>query len=130
MSQKKDSQVIEQNKHCACKKASIRTFRGWSGIFLSIFLQPGNGSESWILNWVMKLHLFMCLFFFFVFETLLKDFPFYSPTLLNLWFRYLQTRVKESFMFLSSQLFFKTTPKTLKFQGKSKKNAFSSVLQT
>ena len=36
-----------------------------------------------------SLHVF---FFFFVFETALKDFPFYSPILLTIWFRYLQTR--------------------------------------
>ena len=88
------------------------------GIFPSTFLQPVNGSKNSILNRVMKFNLFMCFFFFFVFETPLNDFPFYSPILLTLWFRYLQTRIKESRMYLSSQLFFKTPNKTLKFQEK------------
>ena len=77
----------------------------------------------------MKLNFFV--FFVFVFETLVEDFPVYSPILLlTLWFRYLQTHVKESFVYLSSQLFFKTSHKTLKTHDKSKENAFSSVLQT
>ena len=60
----------------------------------------------------------------------LKDFPFCSLILLTLCFRCLQTRTKESCMYLSSQLFFKTLHKTLKFQQKSKKNTFSRDLQT
>ena len=48
----------------------------YSGIFLSTFLKSVKGSKNSILNWVMKLNLFM-LFFFYVFETSLKDFPFY-----------------------------------------------------
>ena len=31
-----------------------------AGIFPSTFLQPVNSSKNWILNWVMKLNLFMC----------------------------------------------------------------------
>ena len=75
----------------------------------------------------MKLNLlmfFLCL----VSETTLKDFPFYSAILLTLWFRYLETCIKEICMYLSSQLFLKTPQKTLKFQEKSKENAFSSDL--
>ena len=33
------------------------------GIFRSTFLQQVNGSKNSILNWVMKLNLFMCFFF-------------------------------------------------------------------
>ena len=47
-------------------------------------------------------------FVLFVFEKPLKDFPFYSPILLTFKFRYLQTRIKKSCMYLSSQIFFKT----------------------
>ena len=61
------------------------------------------------------------IFFFFVFERPLKDFLFYSPIFLNLWFRYLQTRIKESCSYLSSQLFFKTPHKTFIFSEKSKR---------
>ena len=54
----------------------------------------------------MKLNLFMG-FFFFGFEMPLKVFPFYSPIILTLWFRYLPTRVKEVCVFhLLSQLKF------------------------
>ena len=41
----------------------------------------------------------------------------YSP-ILTLWFRYLQTCIKESCMYLSSQLFFKTPHKALKIPTK------------
>ena len=104
----------------------------FSGIFPSTFLQPVNGSKNSILNWViMKLNLFMLfLFFLFCFETPLKDFPFYSLILLTLCFRYLQTSINESFIYLSSHLFFKTPHETLRFQETSKKYAFSSDLQT
>ena len=68
------------------------------------------------------------VFLFFVFKTPLNNFLFLSPILLTLWFRYLQTRIKESCMYLSSQFFSKTPHKTLKFQEKSKKNAFSNCL--
>ena len=74
-----------------------------------------------------SLHGFLCLF---VFEIPLKDFPFYSSITLTFWFGYLQTCIEESSMYLSSQLFFKTPHETLKFQEKSKLNAFSSNLQT
>ena len=52
-------------------------------------------------------------------KTTLKDFPLYSPILLTHWFRYLQTRIKEKCMYLSSQVFFETAHTTLKFQQKS-----------
>ena len=41
--------------------------------------------------------------------------PFCSPILLTLWFRYLQTCLKENCIYLSCQLF-KTSNKNLKFQ--------------
>ena len=53
---------------------------------------------------------------------------FHSIYLLFLLF--LQAHIKEGCMYLSSQSFFKTPHKALKFQQKSKKNAFSSDLQT
>ena len=99
--------------------------------FSNHFVQPVNSSKKSILNLVKKLnfiHLFF--FFFFVLEIPLRDFPFYSSVLLTLWFRYLQTRIKESCMYLSSQIFYKTPHETLKFLEKSKKNTFSSDLQT
>ena len=43
-----------------------------SGIFSSTFLQPVNGSKNSILNWVLKLNLFIS-------SKALKDFLFYSP---------------------------------------------------
>ena len=61
-------------------------------------------------------------------DSYLKDS--YFPILLTLWFRYLKIYVKENCMHFSSQLFFKTLHITLKFQEKSKKNAFASNLQT
>ena len=99
--------------------------------FFKHFLQLVNGSENSILNWVtMKLNLFVVVFFFFCFETPLKYFPFYFHILLTLCFRYLETHIKESFMYLSSQLFFNTPHKTLRFQETSKKNAFSPVCRS
>ena len=59
-----------------------------------------------------------------------NSFPFCSPIILTLWFRYLQAFIKESCMYFSGQLFFKTSHEILKVQEKSKKNAFSSYLQT
>ena len=111
-------------------EAKIKQNNMCPGIFPSTFPQPVIGSKNSILNCVMKLNLFMCSFFFFVSETPMNDFPFNSPILLTFWFRYLQTRIKESSMYLSSQLLFKTSHKTLKFHDKSKKNAFSSDLDT
>ena len=102
-----------------------------SDIFPSTFLQPVNGSKKINLELSYEtqfLHVFF--FFFFVFEAPVKDFPFYSPILLTFWFRYLQTPRKESSMYLSSQLLFRPPHKTLKSQEKSKKDAFSSNLQT
>ena len=63
----------------------------------------------------------------FVFEISLKDFPFYSSIILSLWFRFLQTRLKESCMYLSSQLFFKTPHDTLKFQENPSKVHFPAI---
>ena len=83
-------------------------------IFISTFLQSLSGGKNSILNWVIQLDHFM--YFFFVFETPLKDFPFYSPILLTLWFRYFEARIKESCIYLASHFFFKTLHKTLKFQ--------------
>ena len=60
------------------------------------------------MNWVIKLTLFMCIFF----RKPLKDFPLYSH-ILTIWLRYLQTHIKASCI-----LFFKTLHKTLKFQQK------------
>ena len=77
----------------------------------------------------MKLNLIV-LFCFFLLETRLKDFLFYPPITLTLWFRYLQTPIKECCMYLSSQLFFKTPHEILKFEENSKKNVFSRKLQT
>ena len=57
-------------------------------------------------------------FFFFVFETPLKDIPLYCPIFHTLWFRYLQACIEESCMDLASQLFINTLHKTLKFQEK------------
>ena len=85
--------------------------------FPSTFLQLVSSSKKSILSWVMKLDFFN-FFFFFVFETPLKDFPFYSPILLTLWLGNLQTGIKEICMYLSSQPFFKTPHWTLKFQEK------------
>ena len=67
----------------------------------------------------MKLSLFcFCLVCFF--EKPLKDFPFFSPILLTPSLVQILTKMqKESCMYHSSQLFFKTLYKTLKFQEKS-----------
>ena len=68
----------------------------------------------------MKLNVFICVCFFVenICVFFLTDFPFYVPILLMFWFRYLQTHIKESCMHLSSQFFFETAHKTLKFQEK------------
>ena len=99
----------------------LRQFMGnsWchTSIFQSTSLQPVNGSKNSILNWVMKLNLFM-FFFLFVFKTPLKDFPCYPSIILTLQLRYLQKCKNESCMYVSSQLFFKTPHETLKFQEK------------
>ena len=67
-------------------------------------------------------------FFVFVFETPLKDFLFFSPILVTLWFRCLQIHIKESCMYLSTQNFSQTPhtfPNSKKNQGKK---AFPSNL--
>ena len=69
----------------------------------------------------------MYFFVVVVFETHLKDFPFYSPIILTLWFRYLQTRTKKSCMYLSSQLFFKTSHETLNPKKNPRKMHFPVI---
>ena len=71
-------------------------FISHSDIFPSSFLQLLSSSRNSILNLVMKLTLPMCAFF----AKHLKDFPFYSPIPLTLWFRYLQIHTKERCIFL------------------------------
>ena len=44
----------------------------WSGILPSTFLQSVNGSKNSILNWVMKLNLFMFFLLFFFLKSLDK----------------------------------------------------------
>ena len=89
----------------------------------STFLQPVNGSKSSILNWVMKLSLFMFCFCF-CFEKPLKIFLSYSAIfLLFLWFTYLQKRIKESCMYLSSQLLFETLHRIIKSKIKNQKES-------
>ena len=97
--------------------------------FPSTFLQPVNGSKKSILNWVMKLSLFVFFVFLFL-RHLWKIFHSIHLFFLLFWLRYLQTHMKEKYMYLFSQVFFKTNHKTLKFKEKSKKNEFSSNLQT
>ena len=89
------------------RKAAIKTK---AGIFPNTFIQPVNGSKNSILNELWN-SISSCFFFCFFFEKPLKCFPFYSPIL--------QKRIKESCMYLSSQLFFETPNKTPKFQEKS-----------
>ena len=97
-------------------------------IFQSTFLQAVNSSKTSILNWDMKLNFFVFLFLFCFWNTL--ETVFHSIlTILTLWFRYLQTRLQESCLYISSQLFFKIPHETLKFREKLKKNAFSTDLQ-
>ena len=97
--------------------------------FNGYYSAEGYGSEISILNWDMKLNFFGV--FLFVFETPSKLFSilFTFLTILTLWFRYLQTYLQESCLYISSQLFFKTPHKTQKFPEKLKKNAFSTNLQ-
>ena len=108
--------IIFLNKLFSCSKTNLgpltRRQTNLPSIFPSSFLQLVNSSKNSILNWVMK-HILFMFFFFFVFETPLEDFPFYSPMLPTLWFRCLQTCIKESCMYLPSQLIFKTTHNTL-----------------
>ena len=63
----------------------------------------------------------MCVFLLFLKH---KDFPFYSLILITVWFRYLQTHMNESCMYLSCQLFFKTPHETLNSKGNSRKIYF------
>ena len=88
-----------------------------SGIFPSTFMQLVNGSKNSILNWDMKLDLFML----FLKKPSRIYYSIHLFFLLFLWFRWLQKRKKESCMYLSSQLFLETLYKTLKFQEKSER---------
>ena len=100
---------------------TIHTHRGkildCSGILSSSLLQLVNVVKThyWIQLWNS---ISPCVFlsFFLFFKKLLKDFPFFSPILLTLWFRYLQTRKKKRFMYFSRQIFLKTPNKTLNFK--------------
>ena len=103
-----NTMLILMEKILAKLKIQFHGLRLLAGIFPSTSLQPVNGSKNSILNWVMKLSLFIEVFSFFVFKTTLKDFPFYSSILFTLWFRYLPSHIKESCIYLSSQLFLKT----------------------
>ena len=68
--------------------------------------------QSWTELWNS---IFSCTFFLFMFfETLLKDFLFYSPISLTLWFRYLQRCIKE--------IWIKQTVKKLNIWGKTAVN--------
>ena len=62
-------------------------------------------SQSWIESWNSISSCFVFFFFsFFIsfFEKPFKNFPFYSTIfVLFLWFRYLQKRIKESYMYPS-----------------------------
>ena len=64
-------------------------------------------------------------FFFFDSETPLKDFPFYSPIRLTFWFRYLQTCIKESCIYLSSHF---SSKLIIKLRN-SKKNPTKCIFQ-
>ena len=72
----------------------------------------------------MKLNLFMHFLFLFCFLQTLESFS----TLFTYSSCSLVTHIKESCMYLSGQLLFKTPSKTLKLQEKSKKNVFYSDL--
>ena len=64
----------------------------------------------------MEFSFFMYVFFCFL--NTLERFSFHSSILLTLWFRYLQTRIKESCLYLSSQHLFKTPHETVNIQEK------------
>ena len=80
---------------------------GLSGIFPSTFVQLINRSKNSILNWVLKLNLFMFFEFFFLFWKPLKYFSFYSPILYTFRFRSLQTCIKEDCMYFYRKIFSK-----------------------
>ena len=92
----------------------------WKLFFQALFYNRSTVVKTQ--SWIKLRNSISSWIFLFVFETLLKDGKGR--------FRYLQTCINESYMYLSSQPFFKTPYETLKFQEKSKKNAFSSNLQT
>ena len=96
--------------------------------FLQALFTAMNVSKKSILNWIMRL-ISLCVFFTLLFSKQPWTI-FYSFHLFFLLFA-LDTykHIKESYMYLSSQCFFKTPHKALNFQEKSKKQAFSSNLQ-
>ena len=116
--QKRNQEMCKDEK----KRKKMR-----SDIFPSPFLQLVNSSKISSLTWVMKLNQLIFFPSFFVFETPLKDFLYYSPIILTFWFRYLQTSIKESCLYLSSQLFFKTQHKTQTcvYHGATPKRTFN-----
>ena len=69
--------------------------------FPSTCLQPLNGSKNSILNWVMKLSLFICCFSWKTLERFSITFTYSSPMVC---------------MYISSHIFFEFPHKTLKFQ--------------
>ena len=71
-------------------------------------------TQSWIELWCLQV-LILLLFFFKPWKIFHSIHLFF---LLFLWFRYLQIHIKESCMYLSSQLFCKTRHKTLKIPRK------------
>ena len=90
-----------------------------TGIFPNTFLQPVNGRK--------KLNLFMCFCSFLFLKHPWKIF--HSILLFFLLFGLNTGKrcIKESYICLSSHLFFKTPYRTLKFQEKSKKMHFPAI---
>ena len=101
-------------QHLVLQMFAPQQWNKLTGIFPSTFLQPVNCSKNSILNWVLKLNLFI-FFSFFVYKTSLKG-PIHLFFLV--WFRYLQKCINESCVHLSGQFFSKNSHKTLKFHEK------------
>ena len=98
-----NTQIIRrQQPNCNELFDCVRTFCGVGAWRVNSFHYLKYWEEIFLLKF----------FFLFVFEAFLKDFPFYSPILLDLWFKYLKIRRKESFMCHSGQRFFKTPNET------------------
>ena len=118
-------------KNC---QVSSRRLKRYAAIFPSTFLQLVNDSKNSIWNGNTQSRS-SCFFFFFFFLKTLERFSilFNYSYLLNLLFRYLQTCIKESCIYFSSQLFFETTVKTPKLQGslplKTKDNSLLSFFR-
>ena len=70
------------------------------------------------------------LFFFFVFETPLKDFPFYSSIHLTLWSKYHRKTYKGKLHVSFQSTFLQNSPQNSKIPRKSQENAFYSNLKT